>query len=171
VLQREPNCHFLIVGAGELERPFRQYVKDRNLDNSVTLTGWVPHAAVPSHIAAMDVALMPDSNFYGSPIKIFEYMALGKSVIAPALGPLQEVITDGIDGILLPPGDKQALSDAIVRLARDESTRQAVGRKAKETVLAKHTWKRNAERTAEILGRLLEARSNRRHIGPSTAAA
>jgi glycosyltransferase involved in cell wall biosynthesis len=150
VVRTNPGCHFLIVGAGELHDQVRRQIESGPERASVTFTGVVPHERIPDYIAAMDIPLMPNSNFYGSPMKVFEYMALGKPTIAPRLGPLEDVIEDGENGILVEPGSAAALRDAILRLASDPRGRERIGTLARERVFARHTWSRNAERVVAI---------------------
>jgi len=107
---------------------------------------------LPGHVAAFDIAVMPDSNEYGSPMKIYEYMAMGKPVVAPRLGPLEDGIVDGETGILFPRRDAAALRAALEKLLRDDRLRAGMGARARDHVLAKHTWDRNAARILEVLG-------------------
>src|SRR6185312_10399925 len=109
------------------------------------------HDELPAHVAAFDVAVMPDSNEYGSPMKIYEYMAMGKPVVGPRLGPLEDGIRDGETGILFERLDASALESALATLLGDESRRRLMGRRAREHVLASHTWTRNAERVLELV--------------------
>lgn len=159
ILALHSDCHFLIVGAGEQESKFREFVQKTALEARITMTGWVPHEEVPAYIEAMDITLMPHSNFYGSPIKIFEYMALGKAVVAPALGPLQEVIADGQSGVLFAPGNSEALLESILTLLNDPVKRKAIGARGKEVVFERHTWVRNAEEVTRIATSLVESSS------------
>jgi len=158
VTSKYARCHFLIVGAGELDEQFRQYVQKARLDHKVTFTGWISQEEVPNHIAAMDITLMPNSNFYGSPIKVFEYMAMAKPTIAPRLGPLEEIIEHDVSGILIEPESKEALSNAILGLLNDPPRRNELGLRAREDVLANHTWEKNAERIISISKELLASR-------------
>jgi len=144
VVAREKMAHFLIVGAGELFEEFRGFIKNRQLQNYVTLTGWITREEIPSHIATMDITLMPNSNFYGSPIKVFEYMGMAKPTIAPQLSPIEEIITNGEDGILIEPGSSDALRDAILDLIGKPEKRERMGLTGKRNVLANHTWVKNA---------------------------
>ena len=59
------------------------------------ITGLVRHAAVGQWIRQMDIAVLPDSNDYGSPMKIFEYMAAAKAIVAPDYGPVEEGLNNG----------------------------------------------------------------------------
>ncbi|RMF57194.1 MAG: glycosyltransferase family 1 protein [Calditrichaeota bacterium] len=155
VLNQYPHCHFLIVGRGELEETFRQFIVENELQQKVTLTGWVPHEEITQYISAMDITLMPNSNFYGSPMKVFEYMAVGKPTIAPRLGPLEEVIEDGINGILVESGNETELTQAIVYLLNNPEKRKEMGEKARKHILSNFCWVNNAEKVLQIAERLI----------------
>ena len=160
VIQHHSHCHFLIVGRGELEENFRQFIHEHNFQDRVTLTGWVPHEEIPQYIAAMDITLMPNSNFYGSPMKVFEYMAVGKPTVAPRLGPLEEVIIDGVNGVLVTPGDDADLSRAILDLLNDPEKRQQMGAKAREHILSNFSWRQNAEKVLRVYHQLVSEKSS-----------
>lgn len=114
----------------------------------VIAPGAIPHNEVPSWIAACDVATAPyeaDENFYFSPMKVYEYMAMGVPVVATRQGQLLEVIEDGRSGLLVPPGDAEALAAALGRLRRSADLRRRLGEAGRRQV-AGRTWLANARR-------------------------
>ncbi len=151
LLRRVPETSVLLVGDGPERRVLEEQVRRAGLSERVRFTGRVGHDELPAHVAAFDVAVMPDSNEYGSPMKIYEYMAMGKPVVGPRLGPLEDGIKDGETGILFERLDASALESALATLLGDESRRRLMGRRAREHVLASHTWTRNAERVLELV--------------------
>ncbi|HKK40243.1 MAG TPA: glycosyltransferase, partial [Cryomorphaceae bacterium] len=102
-------------------------------------TGSVPHREVYPFVENMDICCMPDSNWYGSPVKIFEYGLMKKPVIAPDLGPLRDVMTDGENGILVEP-NPTALKAAIQKLVNDRGLREKIAVSWHEKVLLEYTW-------------------------------
>ena len=94
---------------------------------------------------------MPDSNNYGSPMKLFEYGALGKPVVMPRYSPIEEVLEDGVNGLMFEPGSVVDMADKIVRLAKDPALRARLENRLKHDVLTNHTWTKNAERILEKL--------------------
>lgn len=120
-------------------------------------TGLVPQDGTPSWIAAFDLALAPHvpnpdgSPFFGSPTKLFEYLASGKAVVASRLGQIGEVITDGVDGRLVPPADAGALAAAIMALASSPESRDRMGRGALATARARHGWDAHVRRILDAL--------------------
>jgi glycosyltransferase involved in cell wall biosynthesis len=89
-------------------------------------------------------------------MKVFEYMAMGKPVVAPRFGPLAEVISDGAEGFLFTPSAGREMADALGRLLDDSPLRLAMGERGRATVLARHTWQRNVEKILDVAGRISE---------------
>ena len=145
-----PQMRFLIVGDGEIGPELRALAQEEGTTNYVHFTGIVPHADVFNHIEVMDVGVMPSSNWYGSPIKIFEYGAMGKAIVAPATGPVREVMQDGEDGLLIPP-DVTRLVMAIRRLAEDAAARARMAQSFQYKVLHEHTWPRIAAQMLAVM--------------------
>jgi glycosyltransferase involved in cell wall biosynthesis len=109
----------------------------------VHLTGAVPPETIPYWLAQMDVAVAPypqSQDFYFSPLKVYEYMAAGLPVIASKIGQLTEIIENGVNGILAPPGDATALATALEQLWRSPLLRKHLGNSAQEKILQEHTW-------------------------------
>lgn len=121
-----------------------------NLD--VVFPGFVPHSLLPEYIASMDVAVMPHSNDYGSPMKVFEYMAMGKPVVAPDLGPLRDTIDQGLDGLLFRPGSREGLAGALLHLMQQPGMREEMGRRARHRAENEHNWKSRCMRILDALG-------------------
>lgn len=145
----DPDLHLLVVGDGPMAGPLADL--ERRLPGRVTLTGSVPPAEVPAYLRAMHVAVAPYPDlerFYFSPLKVLEYMASGVAVVASRIGQLRELVRDGDTGLLVQPGDSEALARAVSRLVGDETLRKNMGRHAREEALREHTWTR---RVADIL--------------------
>jgi glycosyltransferase involved in cell wall biosynthesis len=102
----------------------------------------------------MDVAVLPNSEAFNSPMKLFEYMSMAKPVIAPRVPAIEEVICDGENGLLFEPGDLAGFCDAVGRLHDDAGLRRRVGRNARECVLSNHTWEGNARRMLQTIAEL-----------------
>jgi glycosyltransferase involved in cell wall biosynthesis len=106
----------------------------------------------------MDVAVAPYpvvEDFYFSPLKLYEYMASSRAVVASRIGQVAEVIADGLTGLLYEPGNQEALIACIRRLQADESFRREVGRNARMRC-SRNTWRQNAERVVGSVEPLLQ---------------
>ena len=113
--------------------------------------GHVLPADVPRYLSAFDVCALPlpaTTHFaqHASPMKLFEYMAAGRAIVASDLPAWSDVITDGETALLLPPGDVKAWADGIDRLRRDPGLRQRLGQRARECVMASYTWDVRAQK-------------------------
>jgi glycosyltransferase involved in cell wall biosynthesis len=154
VLSARREAAFLLVGDGEHRADLEEACRREGLLGRVRFTGRKAHAQVPPLVAAMDIAVLPDSNGYGSPMKLFEYLAMGKAVVAPRVGPVEEVVRDGETGLLIDGGNAEQLAERVLRLASDPELRRRLGAQGRAEVLARHTWRRNAETVLAIHRRL-----------------
>jgi glycosyltransferase involved in cell wall biosynthesis len=145
-----PESILLLVGDGpERERITRLA---RDLRVPATFTGTVPHAELPAYLAAMDVAVVLAQRgepFHYSPLKLAEYMAAGLPVVVPASGQLVQRLTDGVDGVVVPPHDTAALGAALRRLRDDPEERVRLGKAARAAAEAEWSWERQVGRVLE----------------------
>jgi glycosyltransferase involved in cell wall biosynthesis len=143
---------FLLVGDGLLAPQLRNALEPYTRCGLVTFTGSIPHRSVRAYLDAADILVSPHVHmpggvpFFGSPTKLFEYMAMGKAIVASALDQIAEVLEHGRTALLVKPGDPGEVVEAIKRLAADEQLRNELGRNARETALERHTWRQNARR-------------------------
>jgi glycosyltransferase involved in cell wall biosynthesis len=145
--------HFVVLGDGGMRPGLEQMLDGIECRDHVSFPGAVPFAEVESYLAAGDILVSPhalppgkDVDFYWSPIKLFEYMAMGKAIVASRLGQMAEVLEDGVDALLVTAGDEPALAKAILRLAEDAGLRTRLGQAARAKVLARYTWRHNVAR-------------------------
>lgn len=149
------KAHFLIVGDGPACPDLLALAADRGVRDRVTVTGVVPRERIAEHVAAFDVALQPAVTSYASPLKLFEYMALGKAILAPDVPNIREVVADGESAALFAPDDDGAFGAALRRLAEDAPLRARLGAGARELIESRpFTWDHNAARIERIAGEL-----------------
>ena len=149
---REPRAHLLICGDGPKRGWIDGYVAGAGLEEAVTMAGWVDHADLPGLIARMDVATAPypaAEEHYFSPLKLYEYLAMGRPVLASDIGQTAELLAGSSAARLLPPGDAGALAAALWDLSRDRARRTAMSAAA-AVEGARHDWTGNAARVVEI---------------------
>lgn len=130
VLERVPNARFVFVGLPVDPGPIEAEIAARGLQDRVVLAGYRPEAA--RLMRAFDVFCLP-SRFEGMPISLLEAMALGVAPVATRVGGTPEVVTDGRDGVLVPPDDPDALASALIELLTDEERRASLGARAART--------------------------------------
>jgi glycosyltransferase involved in cell wall biosynthesis len=140
---RLPGVRLVLVGDG-VDRPVvRGILEAAGVMDACHLPGLVDRDAVPGYLAAADILVSPHAamkDFVGSPIKIFEYMATGRAIVASRLGQLETLLQDGHTAVLVPPGDEGALAAALERVARNATLRAALGTRAQQEALRSHSW-------------------------------
>ena len=151
IIKQHPNLVLLLVGDGVCYKEIMNQVVENNVEQQVILTGRVDHEKVPYYIAAMDYGILPDSNQYGSPMKLFEFMAMGKAMVSPAFPPIAEVVRDGETGWLFEPGDQQACVDLVLKLAEEEASIKEVGNNAQHYIERNRQWKHNVESVFDLI--------------------
>ena len=164
---RAPDARLLLVGDG-LERPAVETIlAAHHVSQRVILAGKVPSSEVPSYLDACDILASPhvplpaDEEFFGSPTKLFEYMAAAKPIVASRLGQIGEVLEDGDTGLLVTPGSVEELERAILRLLADPPLRDRIGSGARQTVVAHHSWDRSVDEIARGYGDLITSETTR----------
>jgi len=161
VIQNNPNIRFLFVGDGIRMPIVKEIIKRENVDGFVTITGLIPQEEAPKYLAACDILVSPHvpnpdgSRFFGSPTKLFEYMGMGKAIVASDLEQIGEVLKHKKTAWLVKPGDFQELAEGILNLAEDGNLRNKLGRNAREEALKKYTWDKNVDRTLNKLEEVL----------------
>jgi glycosyltransferase involved in cell wall biosynthesis len=125
----------------------------------VTFTGLVAPGQVPEHLRNADILVLPNpasaiSNHATSPLKLFEYMAAGKPIVASNLPSIGEVLTHEVNALLVAPGDAEALAGAIGNLVADADLRARLGAAARRDV-AEYSWDRRAERLERLFTEVL----------------
>ena len=158
-----PDLVLAVAGNGPAIPELTERAQARGVADRVRFLGVVERAEVPAVLAAFDIALQPAVVDYASPLKLFEYMASGKAILAPSSPNIREILTDGQDALL---GTADDLTDRLQRLVDDPELRGSLGRSALETLLGRDlTWDRNAARV-EAIGDSLRRRSGARPRRP-----
>lgn len=148
----DQSVRLLLVGDGPVYPDLYQYAEKHDLLSAIIFTGQVDREEIPAYIAAMDIGVLPRTNAYGCPMKIFEYMAMGKCIIAPDQATIREILEDGVNGYLFRPGDRDHLKTALLHAVQNPAGWQAVGQKAYGTVhQRKYLWSANAEKTLALV--------------------
>jgi glycosyltransferase involved in cell wall biosynthesis len=164
LLPADSRVRFLLVGAGKFREEVERIIRSAGEDRQVIFTGHVEHERVPALLDACDILLSPHvpledgSEFFGSPTKLFEYMAMGKSIVASRLGQIGDVLSDQETALLTEPGNARQLADAILQLSGSPELRERLGAAARKAAIERHTWKRNAGRVLETYRDWVEAR-------------
>lgn len=162
------DVRLLLVGDGPEKKEVRQILEAAGACPRVIDVGRVSAGAVPAYLDACDVLVAPTclipggQRFFGSPTKLFEYMAAGRAIVASAVEQIADVLRDGESALLVPPSDPAALAHAMLRLADDAELRSRLGAEARRGAVAHHTWRRNAQVIHKTFAEMYASRDPRR---------
>lgn len=145
-----PDVCLLLIGDGPVKAELIKKVANLGLKKDVLFVGSVKHDDLANYIDLFDLAVVPDSNEYGSPMKIYEYMAMGKPVVAPRLGPLEDGIESGKEGILFTQKSSDEFLSALRTIILDESLRKKMNNAARNKIRRKHNWLHNAHQVIRM---------------------
>jgi glycosyltransferase involved in cell wall biosynthesis len=173
------RLRFLLIGDGQKMPIVREKLALAGADRYVRLVGLVPQREAPKFLAASDLLLSPHvgnadgSRFFGSPTKLFEYMAMGRGIVASDLDQIGEVLQPAITlpaasqfesaaeasavALLVPPGDVSSLMDGIELLAGNKALRNTLGQNARRLALSRYTWGHHVATILEGMNRLAAA--------------
>jgi glycosyltransferase involved in cell wall biosynthesis len=148
----------LLVGDGPERGAIEAALAARGLAAQTELTGAVDPGEIPGMLARIDVAVAPYpdlADFYFSPLKVMEYMAAGRAVVASRIGDIDGLVRHGETGLLCSPGDAAALAEILAELIRNPGRRASLGRAAREHALAELGWTSVAQRILAMAGERL----------------
>ncbi|MBI3625835.1 MAG: glycosyltransferase family 4 protein [Candidatus Rokubacteria bacterium] len=145
--------HLLFIGRGSMEERIRENIRRASLDGQVKLVGFVRD--LPAAMSALDIALYVPLESDGMGRVVFECLALGRPLVASRVGVVPEVLGDGRDALLVPPGDPGLLAEAIRRLVADPGLRTALGVAGRRLVVERYSGACVAARLADLYAGLL----------------
>jgi len=155
----------VIVGPGC--SALKSKVRALGVEQYVEFLGLIEREKIPEAIRAFDIALQPRAVSYASPLKLFEYMACSRAIVAPDQPNIREILKDGETAILFEPEKSAALWRAIELLARDPQLRERIGNAAREELDARgYTWQGNAARIIETVSHDLVRRGGSANAAP-----
>jgi glycosyltransferase involved in cell wall biosynthesis len=148
----------LLVGDGQAMSDIQDFVHRHSLHDSVVFSGPLPHAEITRYVNLIDIAVQPAANEYCCPMKILEYMALGKAIVAPRQENIQELLSEDAEALLFSPGSAASLAIALRRLVNGPSESARLGSAARKAIETKRLlWSENARRVADLLPSSLPA--------------
>jgi len=150
VLKTHSDARLLMVGDGTEREAMMKLSDSLGMNDAVQFTGFVTHAEVSRYVNAADIAVVPvpamKQELWLSPMKLFEYMASGKAIIASAMGQIKDVIQNGQNGLLVQAGDEKALANAIDMLIEDVPLRTRLGEQARNDAVQNYSWEQYLSR-------------------------
>ncbi|MBX2998552.1 MAG: glycosyltransferase family 4 protein [Caldilineaceae bacterium] len=152
------NCKLVLVGDGPVRSELEAKVKDLQLEAQVIFTGKIEHQEVAELLQAVQIAVVnprvSNASLAQSPLKLFEYMAAGKAIVAPSISTVEQILTHQVDAMLVPPNNVDALVNALLALIQNQELRLNLGQSAKQKALTNHSWARTAAEIETILTNL-----------------
>lgn len=149
--RRSMALKLTVVGDGPVRAELEAQAAALGIAERLDFKGVVPHAAVPHHVAGFDIALQPKVTEYASPLKIFDYMAAGRAIVAPDQPNIREILTHEHTALLFDPDAPGAMWATVARLIEDAALRHRLGAAARAELEARdYTWRGNARRVAGI---------------------
>lgn len=151
------NIHLLMIGDGMKMAEVKKIIKKNKLEERATLTGIVPQKEGPEYLGACDILVSPTiknpdgTPFFGSPTKLFEYMAMGKGIVASDLDQMSEILENEKTALLVEPNNIEAVAEAIVKLIDDKELRLNLGENARREVCDKYTWEMHTKKIVDAL--------------------
>lgn len=159
VVNANPHVKFMFVGNGGGLPKVQSIISESGVESNVIYTGVVKQNEAPYYLAASDILVSPQipnpdgSPFFGSPTKLFEYMASGKAIVASNLDQMGQILSDNNTALLTTPGSADEVADCIIRLAGDAKLRETLGENAREEVVKKYTWNTHVEKILDALNK------------------
>ena len=145
------NVHLLVVGDGPAREVLEAQATALGLASAVTFTGVVHRDIVPAHVAAFDVALQPAVTSYASPLKMMEYLVLGKPIVAPRASNILEILNDGQNAAMFDEDVPGSLERTLTQVCRDADLRSRLAVNARETIdRLQLTWIGNARKVTAL---------------------
>lgn len=149
------NAVMLFLGDGPSFKEFSTYNRDRGHEDTIKFLGRIPHSEIHRYISIFDIAISPHATFYSSPMKILEYMAMEKAILAPDMKNIRDLVQDGETATLFEPDNAASLKEKLLLLLGSAALRKKLGKKARQRVLGQYTWSNNARKTVELAQALI----------------
>lgn len=155
IINEIPNTRFLIVGDGLMKNKLVELCKKIGIFGNFIFTGAIPYEEIPNYINSSDLCLAPfirnrNEKIGLSPLKLYEYMACGKPVVASNIKGVGDVLYHINAGIAIEPEQPEELANAIIRLLKDAALREEMGRNGREYVVKNHSWESIAMRILSL---------------------
>jgi glycosyltransferase involved in cell wall biosynthesis len=165
IASNNPHVRFVIVGDNNVDRQYKDELKRLTvrlgIEDRVIFTGF--RTDVPDLLAALSVVVSPSLGLEGLSNSLLESMAAGVPVVATRVGGTPEIVEDGVSGLLVPPGDPEALASALSRLLQDRITAKRLGQSARRQVFSRYSLEQAVASTERLYhDLLLRARHKRR---------
>jgi len=149
------NWHLFLVGDGPGRIPLEKHAEHLGISDKLTITGVVSRDKMPQYQSVFDLALQPDVTRYASPLKMFEYMALGKAILAPDMANIKEILTANENALLF--SGEEDFKEKLIYLCQNEELRKTLGQNAKQTIDDRgFYWLKNANKIESLFKTIVQ---------------
>lgn len=151
------DVRLLMIGDGPERGLAERIIGEAGLGSEAVFTGLVPQVEGPVHLAAADILVSPTmpapdgEEFFGSPTKLFEYMAMGRAIVASDMAQIAELLEHEQTALLVTPGDLDSLVQALTKLCIDAELRIKIGNAARRAAVADHNWTQRAQSLMRVM--------------------
>lgn len=151
ITRQLPNVKAILVGDGEMRDELQELVEELDISEKVIFIGKVPYSKVPLYINAGDVCVVPKKPLLSgySPLKLYEYMACGKPIVATRTYGF-EILKERKAGLLVNPEDSEEFSKALIKLLKDNKLRTLMGNNGRQYVVENHSWESISQKVAQV---------------------
>jgi len=162
ITSQYPDTRLIVVGEGDLRQELAAFAEERRLRN-VVFVGYVPNNQLPRYYRTAHIFCAPSTGFESQGIVLLEAMAAGRPIVASDIAGYRTVITNGQEGLLVPPADEAALAAAITRLLSDEELRQRLGQAGRVTA-QRYSWDRVASQVLNYYVEVARRQARKAHL-------
>ncbi len=155
--QLRDRVRLMMLGDGVMMPQVKTRLNQWSVEDLAILTGLIPQHQGPAHLAACDILVSPHvpnsdgTPFFGSPTKLFEYMAMGKGIVASDLDQIGQILSHRESALLVKPGCIESLVDGLAELVESADLRKSLGNEARRLVQARYSWRKHTERIVDAL--------------------
>lgn len=157
--RQHPEAILQIVGDGMMREELLRLATQLKIDSRTFFVGEVHHMKIGNYLKEFDIAVAPyrslRTGFYGSSMKVFEYMAAGKAIVASRIGQIEEILAPGKTALLVEPSNANEIAQAISYLANNPKLREILGNNAREVAKKDYTWEQYAQKLESIYQQIL----------------
>jgi len=158
VIKVFPQARFIFVGDGPGRKRVEQEIKNAQLESHILMTGY--REDIPAILSFTDLGII-SSVAEGIPQFLFQIMAMGKPVIATEVGGIPEIVTSGVNGVLIPPEDPAALAKALVQVLGDPESARRLGEEGRRLVEQEYTVEKMAEKVYRVYQQVYEGKQKK----------
>ncbi|MHA1381255.1 MAG: glycosyltransferase family 4 protein [Candidatus Helarchaeota archaeon] len=156
IIFRIPKIKLIVVGTGNYEDELKKLTKKQGVEKHVIFCGFIPRENLPTFYNLCDIFLLPSRRYEGFPFVLAEAMACSKPIIASNIGGIPSVIDDGISGILVPPGDVNALTEKIILVLKNKELAKELAKNAREKTVREFSQEKMVSKTIGVFEKCLE---------------